>query len=292
MLAAQPCRRALAASWVSFPLSWDIGQAFAISIASDTNYTKPTVTWMKRTVTLDMEQNGTGRISYGLLGSDVRKVKPGEYPILFEFTQGKQRYHVKGNITLKAREYPSEDLKVAPKMVNPGKKAQARIKRESQVVGEALKTMTARRSWTTPPNYPLEMMYVTSHYGFHRKFNGQPRASHTATDLRAAVGTAVYAPFAGTVILTGHHYYAGKSVYIDSGNGVVTMFFHLNDIKVKTGQQVKRGQIIAKSGATGRITGPHLHYGLNLSGQFVDPMPLFDDSVPDLLKKNHQAKVN
>ena len=283
---------ARASSWVSFPASWDIGQAFAVSIASDANYTNPTVTWLKRTVTLDVEQNGTGKVSYGLIGSDVRKIEPGEYPILFEFTQGKQRYHVKGNITLRAKKYPSEELKVASKMVNPSKKSQARIKKESQIVGAALQTMTSKRKWTATPTYPLSTMYITSHYGFHRIFNGQPRAPHSATDLRAAVGTTVRSPFDGTVILTGHHYYAGKSVYIDSGNGVITVFFHLSDIKVKNGQRVARGQVIAKSGDTGRITGPHLHYGLNLSGQFVDPMPLFDNSVADLLKKNYIAKVN
>lgn len=283
---------ALASSWVSFPASWDIGQAFAVSIASDADYSNPTITWMKRTTTLDVEQNGTGKISYGMFGSDVRNIKPGEYPIVFEFTQGKQRYHVKGNITLRPKEYPSENLQVASKMVNPGKKAQARIKKESQATGAALRTMTSKRKWTASPAYPLSMMHITSHYGFHRIFNGQPRAPHSATDLRAAVGTTVRSPFDGTVILTGHHYYAGKSIYIDSGNGVITVFFHLSEIKVKNGQRVARGQVIAKSGDTGRITGPHLHYGLNLSGQFVDPMPLFEDSVADLLKKNHRAKVN
>ncbi|MBQ9564979.1 MAG: M23 family metallopeptidase [Synergistaceae bacterium] len=291
-LLALSCGVAWGESWVSFPASWDVGQAFAVSIASDAAYSRPVVTWMNRTVTLDVEPNGTGAISYGLLGSDVRKVKPGEYPIVFEFTQGKQRYRVKGNIRINPKQYPSEELKVASKMVNPSKKALKRIRQESQIVGAALQTMTGKRKWTTPPGFPLSTMYITSHYGFHRTFNGQPRSPHAATDLRAAVGTAVRAPFDGTVILTGHHYYAGKSVYVDSGNGVITVFFHLSDIKVKKGQRVARGQLIAKSGSTGRITGPHLHYGLNLAGQFVDPMPLFDNSVAELLKRNRRAKVN
>ncbi|MBR1672656.1 MAG: M23 family metallopeptidase [Fretibacterium sp.] len=282
---------AWAAAWVTFPTSWDIGQAFAVSLTADTDYKDPAVTWMGRTVTLDVEQGGAGKVSYGLLGSDVRKIKPGDYPLLVEFTQGKQRFHVKGSIALREKRYPSEELKVAPKMVNPAKKDLPRIKKEGQLTAAALRTMTAKRRWTTPPGLPLSMIHITSHYGFHRVFNGQPRAPHAAADLRAAVGTSVRAPFAGTVVLTGHHYYAGKSVYLDSGNGVVTVFFHLSEIKVKKGERVARGQVIGKSGSTGRVTGPHLHFGLNLAGQYVDPMPLFETSVTELLKKGRQVKV-
>ena len=288
---AAPSGPAWAAAWVTFPESWDVGQAFAVSITADVDYKDPAVTWLDRKVTLDVEQGGAGKVSYGLLGSDVRKVKPGNYPILFEFTQGKKRYHIKGNIAINPKTYPSEELKVASRMVNPSKKSLARIRKESQLTGAALRTMTAKRKWTTPPEFPLSMMYITSHYGFHRIFNGQPRAPHAATDLRAAVGTTVRAPFAGTVILTGDHYYAGKSIYVDSGNGVITVFFHLSQIRVKKGDHIARGQVIAKSGDTGRITGPHLHYGLNLAGQFVDPMPLFETSVTDLLKQGRQMKV-
>ncbi|MCR5347816.1 MAG: M23 family metallopeptidase [Fretibacterium sp.] len=286
-----PVRPVQAAVWLTFPESWDVGQAFAVSVTADTDYKDPVITWQGRKVTLDVEQGGAGKISYGLLGSDIRRIKPGNYPILFEFTQGKQRYHIKGNMTLNPKKYPSEKLKVASRMVNPSKKSLPRIKKESQITGVALRTMTAKRKWTTPPGFPLSRMHITSHYGFHRIFNGQPRAPHAATDLRAAVGTAVRAPFAGTVILTGNHYYAGKSIYVDSGNGVITVFFHLSQIKVKKGDRVARGQLIARSGDTGRITGPHLHYGLNLAGQFVDPMPLFETSVTNLLKKGRQMKV-
>ncbi|MCR4817933.1 MAG: M23 family metallopeptidase [Fretibacterium sp.] len=290
-LCTVPCGRAWAAVWVTFPESWDIGQAFAVSITADTEYKDPVIIWQGRKVSLDNEKGGAGMVSYGLLGADVRKVKPGSCPILFEFTHGRQRYHIKGNITINPKTYPSEELKVASRMVNPSKKSLARIRKESQITGAALRTMTTKRKWTTPPDFPLKKMHITSYYGFHRIFNGQPRAPHAATDLRATVGTTVRAPFAGTVILTGNHYYAGKSIYIDSGNGVITVFFHLSQIRVKKGDRVTRGQVIAKSGDTGRITGPHLHYGLNLAGQFVDPMPLFKTSVTNLLKQGHQMKV-
>ena len=97
-----------AASWVNFPASWDLGQAFAVSITSNADYSQPIVTWMNRSVVLNVEQGGAGKISYGLLGSDVRNVKPGGYPILFEFVQGGKKYKASGNITIRAKEYPKE----------------------------------------------------------------------------------------------------------------------------------------------------------------------------------------
>ena len=283
---------AYAAAWVNFPTSWDIGQAFAVSITSNIDYSKPVVTWMNRTIELNVEQGGAGKISYGLLGSDVRNVKPGSYKILFEFVQNGKKYKASGNIALKARQYPKENLKVNPKMVNPPKKELSRIKSEQKLVGTALRTMTSQRRWTTPPQPPLTNITLTSQYGKQRVYNGQPRAGHNGADIRAATGTKVRAPFAGTVILTGFHYYAGGSVYIDSGNGVITAFFHLSEINVKNGERVAKGQVVAKTGATGRVTGPHLHYSLILAGQFVDPIPLLSTSIHQMLKKGTQSLVN
>ena len=283
---------AYAAAWVNFPTSWDIGQAFAVSITSNIDYSKPVVTWMNRTIELSVEQGGAGKISYGLLGSDVRNVKPGSYKILFEFVQNGKKYKASGNIALKARQYPKENLKVNPKMVNPPKKELPRIKNEQKLIGTALRTMTSQRRWTTPPQPPLTNITLTSQYGKQRVYNGQPRAGHNGADIRAATGTKVRAPFAGTVVLTGFHYYAGGSVYIDSGNGVITAFFHLSEINVKNGERVAKGQVVAKSGATGRVTGPHLHYSLILAGQFVDPIPLLSTSIHQMLKKGTQSLVN
>ena len=281
-----------AAAWVNFPTSWDIGQAFAVSITSNADYSNPVVTWMNRTINLNVEQGGAGKISYGLLGSDVRNVKPGSYKILFEFVQNGKKYKASGNIALKARKYPRENLTVNPKMVNPPKKELSRIKSEQKLVGNALRTMTTQRRWTTPPQPPLANITLTSQYGKQRVYNGQPRAGHNGADIRAVTGTSVSAPFAGTVILTGFHYYAGGSVYIDSGNGVITVFFHLSEINVKQGERVSKGQIVAKSGATGRVTGPHLHYSLVLAGQFVDPIPLLSTSINQMLKKGTQSLVS
>ena len=177
-------------------------------------------------------------------------------------------------------------------MVNPPAKELPRIREESKLMAAALRTMTTSRKWTTPPTSPLTSIYLTSHYGKQRVYNGVPRAGHNGADIRAAVGTNVCAPFAGTVVLTGFFYYTGGAVFIDSGNGVITAFYHLSKINVKKGDRVAKGQVVALSGATGRVTGPHLHYSLILGGQFVDPIPLLSTSINQMLKQGTQSQVN
>ncbi|MDR1875296.1 MAG: M23 family metallopeptidase [Synergistaceae bacterium] len=272
-----------AATSVTFPESWDIGQAFVVALSSHTPFTEPSVTWQNRVVSLDVEPGREGYVSYALLGSYVRDVRAGNYPLVFDFIQDDHHFRVKCTVNLKAKKYPEEHLKVADKMVNPPAAEAARIKKEAQLAAAARRTMTVKRRWTTPPARPVPGIF-TSRYGFRRVYNGVPGGYHGGTDFRAAVGAPVRSPFAGTVILTGDHYYAGKSVYLDSGNGVISLFFHMSEIGVKKGDFIEKGQLIGKSGATGRITGPHLHYGLSLAGQYVDAAPLFETSVTALLK--------
>lgn len=275
---------AFASTSVTFPESWDVGQAFVVALSSHVTFENPAVIWQDRVVSLDVEPGREGFVSYALLGSFVRDVRPGDYPLIFDFVQDGQRFHVKCTIALKAKKYPEERLKVADKMVNPPKSEAARIKKEAQLVSAARRTMTIRRMWTTPPTRPVAGIF-TSAYGFRRVYNGTPRGYHAGTDFRAATGTPIRAAFAGRVVLTGLHYYSGNSVYIDSGNGVISLYFHMSRIDVKQGDFIEKGQVIGLSGATGRITGPHLHYALSLAGQYVDAAPLFESSVTSLLKE-------
>jgi murein DD-endopeptidase MepM/ murein hydrolase activator NlpD len=197
---------------------------------------------------------------------------------------------VKRTVTLNERPYPEEKLTVERRMVSPPKTEIPRIQEEARLAAAARRTVTAARRWTTPFGRPVPGIF-TSGYGLHRVYNDEPRGHHAGTDFRAAVGTPVKAPFAGTVVLTGNHYYAGKSVYIDAGNGVVGLFFHLDKVKVKKGDLVKKGQVVGESGATGRVTGPHLHFGLSLAGQYADAAPFFETSVTALLKLMKQEVI-
>jgi murein DD-endopeptidase MepM/ murein hydrolase activator NlpD len=278
------------ATSLTFPESWDIGQPFAVALSSHRAFEDPSVTWLGQPVSLDVEPGREGYVSYALLGSFVRDVKPGDYPLEFDFSQDGRLFRVKCTIKLNAKKYPEEHLKVADKMVTPPKSEAARIQKENRLTAAARKTMTVKRLWTTPPARPVAGIF-TSSYGFRRVYNGIPKGYHAGTDFRAPTGTPIKAPFAGKVVLTGDHYYSGKSVYVDSGNGVISLFFHMSEISVKDGDQVEKGQVVGKSGASGRVTGPHLHYGLSLAGQYVDAAPLFSTSITALLKDMKSAVV-
>jgi murein DD-endopeptidase MepM/ murein hydrolase activator NlpD len=112
---------------------------------------------------------------------------------------------------------------------------------------------------------------MTGSFGRRRVFNGQNRRPHSGMDIAANEGVPVAAPARGTVIELGDFFFSGNLVYIDHGQGMISMFAHLSEIDVEMGQQIKKGEIIGKVGATGRVTGPHLHWSLGLNGAWVDP---------------------
>ena len=111
----------------------------------------------------------------------------------------------------------------------------------------------------------------TGSFGRRRVFNGQPRRPHSGMDIAAPTGTPVLAPSAGTVIELGDFFFSGKLVYVDHGQGLISLFAHLSEIDVELGERVQKGQAVGKVGATGRVTGPHLHWSLGLNGTWIDP---------------------
>ncbi|MCL1875655.1 MAG: M23 family metallopeptidase [Synergistaceae bacterium] len=271
----------------------DIGQPFFAVISSDAPFFNPSVEWMGKVIPLDVLKLGESYRAYALLGGAVNRVESGTFPLVFGvvINEGGIPVNKSVDIKLRAREYPETSLKVAPKMINPPKSELKRIENEAKLTAKARAAMTPKKLWQTRAVSPLHNLVVTGSYGHRRVFNGVAKGSHSGVDLRAALGTKVYSIYPGKVILTGRHYFAGNSVYIDSGNGVVSAYFHLDSIRVKDGATVNAGDVIGKAGATGRVTGTHLHLSVFLSEQSVDPMGLLDVGFSQSVKSLKQISL-
>jgi len=168
------------------------------------------------------------------------------------------------------KHYASQSLKVAPRHVDLSRADLARVTREKLQIDHALS------HWTEPPPQSLLMPppvpgIRSSSFGLRRIFNGESRAPHSGMDIAAATGTPVLLPIAGTVVDTGEYFFTGNTIFVDHGRGLISMYCHLSAIDVTPGQRVAAGTRIGAVGMTGRATGPHLHWALNLNGAWVDP---------------------
>ena len=253
-----------------------VGEVFLVTVVSDKPIESIRLNWGGRELAQSYSGVPKPLAAMFLLGTDVKSVEPGLRELGLELSAGGNRISLKNSISLYLKDYPEQRLTVPQKMVSPPKETMERIRSEAVLVRKALKTVSGERLWSFPFFRPVPGQ-VVSIYGLKRFFNNQPRAPHRGIDFRAGQGDPIMAAADGRVILAGDHYFAGKSVYLDHGLGVVTAYFHMSEIGVAEGGLVSRGEPIGKIGATGRVTGPHLHFGLYILGQAVDPMPLFED---------------
>ncbi len=170
-----------------------------------------------------------------------------------------------------AKEYPEQRLNIAnPRLVNPLAEDLRRIRREAVIQRAAYALRTAPRRRLAPFTRPVAGV-VSSPFGLRRILNGEPRARHSGLDIAADSGTPVRAPAPATVAVIGDFFFNGNTVLLDHGGGLVTMYCHLHRIDVGDGQEVARGDTIGAVGASGRATGPHLHWTVSVQEVRVDP---------------------
>lgn len=178
-------------------------------------------------------------------------------------------------LRIAAKKFPEQRLKVDEKYVSPSKAQQERIEREKK----RLDAIYAKRTEGPAPVEPFVRPVPgepTSAFGLRRFFNDQPRAPHAGLDLKAGTGTPVRNAGPGVVVLADDLYFAGKTVIVDHGAGLFTIYAHLSRIDVKDGETVAAGRVVGLSGATGRVTGPHLHWGARVGDTIFDPRALLD----------------
>ena len=214
-----------------------------------------------------------GKQWFALAGVDVgAKVGDSELRISERLSNGTTR-DLSVKVDIGAGHYKSGKLSVAPKFVEPPPEAMAEIKAEVELKKRVFALSAEQPLWAGAFSAPVGAE-ATDSFGTRRMFNGKLASIHQGMDFRAATGTPVHAGNSGTVVLARKLYYEGNCVVVDHGLGLSTISMHLSRIDVAEGQHVKKGQQLGLSGATGRVTGPHLHWAVRWEGAYLDPAKL------------------
>jgi murein DD-endopeptidase MepM/ murein hydrolase activator NlpD len=208
-----------------------------------------------------------------LVGIDLN-IAPGDYPIVIEGKAASGAAAAEHEtLTVEAKEFPTRTLTVDPRFVTPPKSALARIEREARRLGAIFRSEGDGPSWPGPFVVPIEGA-VVSGFGVRSVYNGEPRSPHGGADFASPAGTPVHAPGPGVIVLASDLYFTGGTVVVDHGGGLYSLFAHLSRTVVHQGARVERGALVGEVGATGRVTGPHLHWTVRLHTARVDPLSL------------------
>jgi len=215
----------------------------------------------------------------GLVGIDL-ETKPGRYVVHFtgRDAEGKA-VTAEHPMTVAPKTFATRTLTVDPQFVTPPREALARIQKESEKVRAIFEAVSPERYWAGPFVLPVPGRSI-SEFGKRSVYNGQPRSPHSGTDFAGATGTPIKAPNAGNVALAANLFYSGNTIILDHGQGLYSYFGHMSAFSAREGDTVAAGDVVGKVGATGLVTGPHLHWSVRLAGTRVDPLSLVDVLTP------------
>jgi hypothetical protein len=216
-----------------------------------------------------------------LFGIDL-DTKPGSHVWRVGVVEpGRESRSAQGSVKIVRRDFHVERLTVPSSMVDLDPETERRAVAESKQLATLYRTVTPERFWRGKFTTPVGTSGAGTGFGARRIINGQPRSPHSGSDYKAALGTPVVAANAGRVALVAEFFFPGRLVVVDHGLGLYTAYFHLDTIAVADGERVERGQTLGTVGATGRATGPHLHFGAQVAGARIDPTTLLGLSLID-----------
>ncbi len=229
--------------------------------------------WGGRSVPL-WSENASENQRKGLLAVDLEKA-PGEYELkLTGQTAGGEKVSCSTMVTVRKGQFATEKLQVGKQFVEPSPEQIKRADEERQKLRDIFEHVTPERLWDGKFRIPLDGVTTGSNFGRRRILNGNPGSPHGGADLPGATGTPVHSAQRGQVVLAEGLFFGGNTVVVDHGLGIYTFYGHLSEIDVKVGDPVEAGAVLGKVGATGRVTGPHLHWGLTVERARVNPLQL------------------
>ena len=251
--------------------AFEPGEVIFVTIKDDSVVKDAQIRFLRRRYPMGKSETSSGLLAF--IGLDLH-LEPGSYTmeIFIDNTAGEREYLQK-QIPVLAKIFPLKKLWVDEKFVTPPPEALDRIKIEADILKIIYGMITP--PWLGEGQFILPSSgEAMPNFGERRIYNNMPRSSHSGVDILVPLGTPVSASNSGKVVLASDLYFAGKTVIIDHGIGLFTLYCHLSKIRVKRGKLVKKGEIIGEVGATGRVTGPHLHWGIKALGSKVDPFSL------------------
>lgn len=208
-----------------------------------------------------------------LLGVDL-ELKPNQYSLTLTARSAAEEISCSAAIDVKEGTFATERLTVAPNFVTPDPEQLARAEAEGQRLRAIYATVSPQRLWDGRFHYPLTGVTTGGNFGKRRVLNGQPHSPHSGVDFSVPSGTPVLATQRGRVVIAEPLYFSGNTVILDHGLGLYTFYAHLESIAVQPGDLVDTGALLGKVGATGRVTGPHLHWGATLNRARANPLQL------------------
>ena len=219
---------------------------------------------------------GSAKVLHGLIGIDLEQ-PAGKYDWTVSWkNEAGEAVTCSETVTVRTGKFPTEQLKVEKQFVEPDPEQQKRAEEDSKKMKAIYDTVTLEKMWDGAFHLPLKNVTTGGNFGRRRILNGQARSPHAGVDFPAMKGTPVLAAQRGRVVLAEELYYSGNTIVIDHGYGIYTLYAHLSEIDVKPGETVGSTAEIGKVGATGRVTGPHLHWGLTVQHARVNAMGIVE----------------